>query len=352
MGYWQRLRRAVVLSLLSGTLFLGSHSSALAVSYGVHILHPDEIVQVAEGFKEYRLDDEKLYVTIPFTLDDIGRLAEWQRAFEHADEEDIVPIVRITSEYDSEKDAWKVPDRRQMILLVKALSTLKWPQTKRYVVLFNEPNHAKEWGGAVDPASFAQVTTFLADWLHTEDGEYILLPAGTDLAAPNGDQTWDAFRFWRGVFEAKPDYLEHFDAWNSHSYPNPAFIAPPTARGQNTLRGFEYELEFLKSYSDKKWDVYITETGWRETNQNRNRLNSYYQVAHNTIWSNPQVEVVTPFVWRGSPGPFEEFSFLDADAEPTAQWRAYTNLLIEQTRQLLAKKKRITTTQLLGTSFG
>lgn len=339
MSRWHFALRAVVLLLLTGAAFLCSTQSAQAVSYGVHILHPQEISQVADQFKELRVDDEKLYVTVPFTLDDIGRLSQWQRAFQDADEADIVPIVRITSEFDHEKNAWKVPDRRQMILLVKALSTLEWPQSKRHVILFNEPNHAKEWGGTVDPESFANVTTFLADWLHTENEEYVLLPAGADLAAPNGEDTWEAFRFWRGVFEAKPDYLDHFDAWNSHSYPNPAFTGLPTARGQNSLRGFEYELEFLEAYSDEEWDVFITETGWRQTPQNASRLTSYYQVAHATVWNHPQVEVVTPFIWRGAPGPFEEFSFLNADGKPTAQWNAYNALLLEQARQLLADKE-------------
>lgn len=104
------------------------------------------------------------------------------------------------------------------------------------------------------------------------------------------------------------------------------------------MRGFEHELQFLAQHSTKKWDVYITETGWRETNQNRRQLASYYRVAHRTIWNHPQIVAVTPFVWRGSPGPFEEFSFLDEDAQPTAQWQAYAQVLVEQARQLLTQR--------------
>lgn len=329
--------RIFALPVLIGGLFWVSTQSALAVSYGVHALHPDEIKQISQEFAEHRSADDTLYVTLPFTLEDIGRLAQWQEAFELAEQQRIIPLVRITSEFDHEKNAWKVPDRRQMIGLVKALSALEWPQDQRHVILFNEPNHAAEWGGQVNPAEFAKTTGFLADWFHTEQKNYVVLPAAADLAAANTDKTWEAFRFWRGVAEADPTYFDRFDAWNSHSYPNPGFIGSPTAKGQNSLRGFEHELEFLKKYTGKQWQVYITETGWRETPQNRRQLTSYYQVASKTVWSHPQVVAVTPFVWRGAPGPFAEFSFLDAEAKPTAQWTAYTRVLQDKARQLLTQ---------------
>lgn len=334
-----RKRVIALFSLIFFTVFGFIFSAPVsAASYGVHILTPDEIHQIAEGFDEYRAVDQPVYATIPFTLADVHKLPEWQKAFDLAKEKNIIPLVRITTRFDSDQNAWVVPTRQEMLLMVLSLNVLEWPQTDRHVILFNEPNHAAEWGGKVDPQSFAEVSGFLARWFQTEPYPYLVLPAAADLAAPNGPVTWEAFTFWRAVLAQDPTYLEHFDAWNSHSYPNPAFSAPPTARGQNSLRGFEHELEFLAQYSGKQWPIYITETGWRETRQNRARLASYYQVAHKTIWNHPQVVAVTPFVWRGAPGPFAEFSFLNAESQPTAQWQAFSKVLQDQARNLLSQR--------------
>lgn len=228
MSRLQTLWRIFALPLVLGALFAATLAQVQAADYGVHILHPGEIAQVAKEFDHVRqTEDEKIYVTIPFTLEDIGRLAEWQSGFEEAKKHNVIPLVRVSTRFNPDKNAWEVPDRRQMILLVKALSTLDWPQEQRHVILFNEPNHNAEWGGKVDPAEFAKVTTFLADWFHTEGKNYVLLPAAADLAAPNGSTTWEAFRFWQGVLAADPQYLEHFDAWNSHSYPQSWFYCLP-----------------------------------------------------------------------------------------------------------------------------
>jgi hypothetical protein len=334
---WSRV--LLTASVLLVSLFL-SAAPAAAVSYGVHIMNPSEIAQVSSGFEPYRSPGDKVYVTVPFTLADMNKLTEWQAAFDTARDKNIVPLVRVTTRFDAEKKAWVVPTRQEMLMIVTAMNVLAWPQDERHVILFNEPNHAAEWNGAVNPEEFAQVSGFLANWFQTEPYNYIVLPAAADLAAPNGSGTWEAFKFWGAVLSADPTYLEKFDAWNSHSYPNPGFIASPTAQGKNSMRGFEHELDFLAKHSSKQWQVYITETGWRETRQNRGRLASYYQVAHRTIWNNPQVVAVTPFVWQGAPGPFEEFSFLTASAQPTAQWNAFAKVLQEQARHLLSQRNQ------------
>ena len=55
-------------------------------------------------------------------------------------------------------------------------------------------------------------------------------------------------------------------------------LAPPTITGKNSLRGFEYELAFLKKYTDREFPVYITETGWVDSKTQR-WLPQYYQYA-------------------------------------------------------------------------
>ena len=69
--------------------------------------------------------------------------------------------------------------------------------------------------------------------------------------------------------------------------------------------------------------TFITETGWVDTRANHRWLTNYYLYATQNIWNDDRILGVTPFVLQGAPGPFEEFTFLDALGKPTQQYRAY-----------------------------
>jgi hypothetical protein len=303
----------------------------LAAAPGMHVLSPDEIVKVATEFgKENKLSTQPIYVTVPFTLADVDKLPDWQRAFDVARDHHIVPIVRLATRFSPEQQAWQVPTRKNIIDLVTALGQLQWPQSDRLVIIGNEPNHAREWGGTVDPESFAEISAFAADWLATEPDHYFILPAAMDLAAPNGKETKEALAFWRAAVAARPDQLDKFSAWNSHSYPNPGFQSAPQRTAQNSLRGYQHELTFLQHYTDRPWEVYITETGWSSANLSTAKLRDYYAYAWRYVWNDPQIKAVTPFVLTGDPGPFADFSFFAANGRPTAQWQAYLSALLSQ----------------------
>ena len=124
------------------------------------------------------------------------------------------------------------------------------------------------------------------------------------------------------MLEANPEIFNAIDIWNSHSYPNPGFSASPTRVGQNSMRGFEVELKYLKQKTNKDYLVFITETGWIVNASTQRYLESYYTYALQHIWSHPQIVAVTPFLLRGDPGPFKAFTFLDEDSQPTVQYRA------------------------------
>ncbi len=307
-----------------------------AADYGVHVLRPEEIATVVEKTAGVRQDAlAPLYVTIPFSLEDTKSLDRWEQAFRLAQEENVIPLVRLVTRFDSETNAWEVPSQYEVVQLVSALNRLDWPQDTRHVILFNEPNHAAEWGGTIDPESYARIAHFGAQWLNTESANYVVLPAAADLAAPNGSSTMEAFTFWKRALAAEPDLLYQLDAWNSHSYPNPAFLASPMRTGQNSLRGFEHELAFLEQYNIKEWQVFITETGWRQIPTNARNMANYYQYAHENIWNTAQVVAVTPFLWQGAPGPFAEFSLQDESQALTSQGQAFFDLIAQSASLLL-----------------
>jgi hypothetical protein len=269
------------------------------------------------------------YVTIPFTYQDTEKLSEWQAFFNQSRDKKIIPLIRLATEFKNE--AWQKPTRYQIIKQISALKSLTWPTNKKHLIIFNEVNHAAEWGGSLDPESYADYFYFASNWAKSEDSNFVIMPGAMDLAAPNGPKTMEAFNYLTRMIEHKPEVFEAVDLWNSHSYPNPAFSAPPTTIGQNSMRGFETELDFIKTKTGRELEVFISETGWDLNNKAQPQLPEYYLYALKKIWASSRVVGVTPFVFRGDPGPFSGFSFIDASGNPTSQLQALQWAVSNQT---------------------
>lgn len=311
--------RLVGLSLFIGWLFLWIQAPVLAANLGVHLLDPAELSLVSP----YRGENEAFFVTVPYSLFD-RRADIWERFFQTAEALQVTPIVRLTTEFQD--GAWQVPQRVQVTAAARFLRKLPWKEP-RYVVLFNEPNHAAEWGGVVNPDDYARRALFTARWFQTETLDYVVLPAGLDAAAPNGTQTMESFTFMDRVLQAEPEFLEAFDGWTSHAYPNQGFVGSAYDVGKHSIRGFEHELAYLSRHGKGDWQVYITETGWKQTKGTIPRLATYYQYAHDYVWSHPQVKAVTVFLLQGGEGPFAAFSLLYPNGSPTPQLSALQKIL-------------------------
>jgi hypothetical protein len=322
-------------ALPASTFFVPQISAAQVL--GIHILHPAEIPEAADLIKTADNADAWSYVTIPLSLADLEKESEWQEAFIQASELKINPIVRLTTRFNSDQNAWEIPTRADILALFDFLRELPWPHEKKYLIVFNEPNHQTEWGGTIDPTAYASTLEFVTDWAHTENMAYQILPAAMDLAAPNGSATMEALTFLNKMYETNPEVFQKIDYWNSHSYPNPAFSAPATKTGQNSLHGFEHELKWLAQKTERELKVFITETGWEENATTRNKLAGYYATANKDIWSDESVVAVTPFVFKGDPGPFSKFSMIDKDGSTTRQYAAYATQIAQTT--LAAKKE-------------
>ncbi len=315
--------RVIILLFLLFSLIVSPSFAQTGQVLGIHVLHTYEIDQAADLV---RVDDESWsYITIPFSFEDIEKKDQWQTFFDKCKEYKIIPLVRLVTK--PEGSNWRVPNKKDIVLYANTLSSLEWPTNKRHVIIFNEPNHAQEWGGKIDPASYAQILKFSADWFHTEGKNYVVLPAGLDLAADGYNGTREAFSYWKEALTYDPNLLTYIDAWNSHSYPNPGFSSSPEKTTKNSLRGFVHERAFFTQYIDKDFEIYITETGWVQNGSTNRWLSRYYQYAIDNIWSDPKVVAVTPFLLNGSPGPFTGFSFLNEQGEPTTQYLAYRKII-------------------------
>jgi hypothetical protein len=311
-----------MMALFSPSLAQAQEGSVL----GIHILHPDELEPAKQLVAaDQESTDDWHYMTIPLSLDDIEKKGEWQKFFDQAKKEKVIPIVRLVTKF--EDGAWKIPNRKEITDQVAFLSELEWPTEQKHLIVFNEVNHAPEWGGTLDPKSYAEVLSFTAQWARSEDLNYVVLPAAMDLAAPNGSTTMEAFNYLEQMLAAEPEVFNHIHVWNSHSYPNPGFSSSPTRTAKNSLRGYEHELAFVKEKTDRDLQVFITETGWVANNATIPWLESYYTYALQHIWSDDRIIAVTPFVLRGDPGPFAGFAFLDRNNQPTSQYLALQNAL-------------------------
>src|SRR5258708_26272991 len=178
------------LSLFSAPPVLATQGSVL----GIHILAPGEIQNAKELLTtKDSSPDEWHYVTVPLTLDDVQKPDEWKKFFQYAHDQKLIPIVRLATHF--ENGAWQVPTKKNIVDLITFLSTLNWPTNERYIIAFNEVNHANEWGNSLDPATYADTLRFTSDWAKSEGKNYLVLPAAMDLAAPNGGQTMEAFHY-------------------------------------------------------------------------------------------------------------------------------------------------------------
>lgn len=311
--------------LLCLTVFLAgivSASKARAQQVlGVHILQVEDLHDAEELLEVSENSTEWKYVTIPYTLADIHQQDKWQEFFNTCKNFKIQPILRLATEHSDH--GWKRPNYRDIISFSTALRALEWPNDERIIIVFNEPNHQGEWDGNISPSEYADILEFTARWFHTEQQQYVVLPAALDLAAPSGSSTMEAFTFWRQALEHQPDLFTFIDAWNSHSYPNPAFSSSPFLTTKNSIRGYQHELQFVKTVSQRELQVYITETGWAENWSTHWKLTDYYRYTAKYVWSDPRVKAVTPFLLKGSPGPFATFSFLDEHGQKTKNYEAY-----------------------------
>lgn len=288
---------------------------------GVHILDPNEVDRVADLVNSNGGDWG--YVTVPLRADDRDRI-KWQRFFDTAREKHLIPIVRLATVMTAK--GWDKPTLYDAVDFANFLNDLEWPTKNRYIVVYNEPNHATEWGGEVDPVDYARILTFTAQIFKERSQDFYMLPAGLDAAAPNADGYRSLETFIFQMYAGYPDVFTNLDGWTSHSYPNPAFSGRPTETHRQSVASFRQELALVEPLARKDLPVFITETGWSNRALSDETLAVYYETAFRAIWKDNQIVAVTPFILQAGEGPFVPFSLLDPGGSPKPQYQAIRNL--------------------------
>lgn len=325
-----------VLFLIS--IFLTSAQTAHAIydptsvpnnHFGIHLISPtpDESSPAADLVNSTGGDWG--YVTIIIAQNERDS-SKWQPFFDDLRRRHLIPIVRIATE--PQNDYWMRPDSSQATAWADFLDSLNWPVKNRYVSIYNEPNHASEWGDAVDPAGYAQTLDQTITALKNKSTDFFVLNAALDASAPQQPPDYlDSFDYLHRMNDAVPGIFNRLDGWASHSYPNPNFSGSPTATGKGTVGTWQAELDYLRTLGvTKNLPVFIKETGWKHSgNGSSSRLltpdtvTDYYRRVFSETWTDPRIVAITPFILTYQTDPFKTFSFKRLDANQTTNLPKY-----------------------------
>jgi hypothetical protein len=279
--------------------------------FGIHLAQPqDEDIDRAEKLVNSN-GGTWGYITLVIQENDRD-LNKWQGIFDKLRERRLIPIIRIATQ--GEGSNWRRPDSADTKGWVDFLNKLNWVVKERYIILFNEPNHASEWGGSVDPESFAMINEEFARQLKKASKDFFIMMGGLDASAPSARPNYeDEAIFLDEVIEeiGVEDFNRYFDGLSSHSYPNPGFVGSPYGSGKGTVRTYQWELQYLTAKGIKDLPVFITETGWNANALGRERIAEYFRTAYQDVWlPDPRIKAVTPFVLNYQTEPFLQFSWI------------------------------------------
>ena len=299
--------------------------------FGLHLTQPQDLEKTAPIINSPEGDWG--WATIVIRLDQLNPDA-WQTFFNDCRKKHIIPLVRLATHLD--QGVWIQPKKEHIDQLSSFLNNLNWPTKRQHIILFNEVNRSDEWGGEVNPQSFAEIAVYAHQSFKEKNDEFYLLSPGLDLAAPNQKtQYQNALDYYRSVHQYDPQVFDLFDALSSHSYPNHGYVGTPNDTGPTSIQGYQHELDFLKTLGvNKEYPVFITETGWPHR-EGETKNNDYYTAKTATdflvqalnIWQkDAQIQAVTPFIFNYPYPPFDHFSWLDKEEKLYPEYQVLVDL--------------------------
>lgn len=286
---------------------------------GIHILFTTELQDAANLINTNGGDWG--YVTIPIQSTDRD-LKKWQEFMYLCKKHHVIPLIRLSTTNDPDNTAiWKKPELNDIIESANFLNQLDWPTKNRYVIIYNEVNRGDEWGGTVDPAEYANILSFAVTVFKSKNPDYFIISSGMDNAAPaQGTKYMNHYDYMRQMHEAVPAIFNQVDGLASHSYPNPGFSQAPNVNSLKGIASFKHERDLARELTGKNLPIFITETGWTSNEVSDETKLRYYQETFDTIWNDPGIVAITPFVLDARGGPFQQFSFVTATGSATPQY--------------------------------
>jgi len=260
--------------------------------FGIHIFSEKDTADAANLVNSTGGDWG--YVTIVITESERDH-DRWQKVFDQMRRLHLIPIVRLATKANG--DTWDAPQEAEIGGWVAFLNSLNWVVQNRYVVISNEPNHAQEWGGRIDPAGYALYLKEISQKLKAASPDFFVLPAGLDPSSTNTATTMTEDRFLYREIGAEPDVFNFIDGWASHAYPSAGIDI------------YDHELTIV----GKTLPIFITEAGWSNDKYSESQISANLVGAFTNTWNNPKVVAITPFILDYTTSPFDVYSWKKSD---------------------------------------
>jgi len=291
---------------------------------GVHILFPSEVDSAADLINSSHGDWG--YVTIPIQAGDRD-IEKWQQFMDECKKRHVIPLIRLATQGDYFNTAvWRKPTDTDIVDFANFLDSLNWPTKNRYVIIFNEVNRGDEWDGTPNPDEYAHILSLASQTFKSRSPDFFIISAGLDNAAANTSISMNQYTFLRQMDASIPGIFTQIDGLGSHSYPNPAFSSPPDSNTNMSISSFTYERQLVTQLSQKTLPVFITETGWTRSPLSDDTIIAYYKTAFESIWNDPGLVAVTPFLLTANGGQFANFSLFDVHNQQTPEYKVLFSL--------------------------
>ena len=295
------MHKRLFIFLVSSLLFLFSVKVSLAIvdptsasnnKFGIHIFSEKDLENAKSLVNSNGGDWGYVTLVITEAERDHGR---FQSVFDQMRRLHLIPIVRLATKASG--NTWDAPQEAEIDKWVDFLNSLNWVIQNRYIVINNEPNHAGEWGGRIDPAGYASYLEKISQKLKSASSDFFILPAGLDPSSVNTSSTMTESKFLAQMLQANPKVFDHIDGWTSHAYLN------------SSTNIYNHELSLI----GKDLPVFVTETGWPRNIYSEEQIGKNLINAYQNVWNDPKVIAVTPFILDYTNAPYDVFSWEKPD---------------------------------------
>jgi uncharacterized membrane protein (UPF0127 family) len=233
----------------------------------------------------------------------------------------LIPIIRITTIPTG--GTWDSAQDTDLVDFANFLNELDWPTENRYIILFNEVNQSKEWGGVVEPVKYTDIVKNARIIFKERSEHFFLLGPALDDALPDSTTSMSAKRYLAAMHAHDNAVWSYFDGYSFHSYPNPAFAQPPRQTGFPGITSYKY---LFTQYKLANKPVFITETGWDQTKLSEAKLKEYWNTAWGIWGSDPRVVAITPFILDGGAA-FPSLSLTTSDGKLSPSGQAIQDII-------------------------
>jgi hypothetical protein len=250
------------------------------------------------------------YITVVWTIQDReDRMGEYnlQLFLDRCYEFHVQPIVRVATKFEAKREptvpgqpaikpnqqgaegSWTRPDWDQPLKWREFFERGKWPTRHAWIVIGNEPNLGREWGGAVDAAGYARYLDHVLD-VFADAPRFDVVSGALDISNTTAMPVMqDALEFLDEMAATVPGLFARLPAWASNPYHVPN-LGPGV---RYTHLAYEAELDRI----GREMPVLITEAGNLQTGDEQ-EIARFYAQAFRDWMADPKVVAATPLFWH------------------------------------------------------